>query len=391
MASKIVKHDQELMKKTNKGIILNLIREKKPISRSDLAKLTNMSPTSVSRIVSELSDAGLVMETELGSKNKIGRKALLLDTDPHSIHIACVQLDQDVSRVGIVDFDGNIINEKLVVCNAQDMSWTELSDAICHEVDEIIDATNGSKGKIIGVGIGLPGLIDTNNGLVLSSPQLKWKNVPVAEYFESRLRYTVIADNVIKSKALAETRYGSARDGKRMAFVHFGSGVGSTLISDGKIYRGVSNSAGEIGHTTIDPNGKLCDCGRRGCLQTFITDSSLLEEARKIKDVADTDEIFAAASKGEEWAAGIINNLYTYIAITVCNIICMYNPETVIIGGKLTEHTPETEKIIKNRVEHLMWDQLKGSYDIRFSSLGEHAGLLGMAILMVNRYIDIEL
>lgn len=390
MAHKIRKHDQELMKKINKGLILNLIREKKPISRSDLAKLTNMSPTSVSRIVAELSDAGLIIETAPGT-NKIGRKALLLDTAPNSIYILCAQLDQDVSRVGIVDFDGNIIRENDVVCDVHAMTWTELSDKICHELENVIDDAGIDGTKIIGLGIGIPGLIDTNNGVVLSSPQLQWKNVPLVKYIESRLPYSVTIDNIIKLKALAETYYGSAKNKNNVVFVHFGTGVGSTLISDGKVYRGVTNTAGEIGHTTIDPNGKLCDCGRRGCLQTFITDSALLEEARKIKNVACVDGIFEAASQGEEWAVAILDNLYTYIAITVCNIVCMYNPNTVILGGKLTEYTPETEQIIKDKIEGLMWAQLQGSYDIKLSSLGEHAGLLGMAIWMVNRYIDIEL
>lgn len=391
MMYEVVKHDQEMMRKINKGNILNLIREKKPVSRSELAKITGMSPTSVGRIVSELIELGLIKETELASSKVVGRKALLLDTEPNSVYAVCVQIDEDVSRIGIIDFDGTIIEERSCICDAHSMDWREFSNRICEEIEKIIAETYFEKSKIIGVGIGLPGLIDNVNGIVLFSPQLRWENVKLTEYFKNRLGYHITIDNVIKAKALAENTYGSARDAKRMVFVHFGTGVGSALIVDNRIYRGITNSAGEIGHTTINPNGRLCDCGRRGCLQTYITERALLQEARTIKDISGIDEIFEASSRGEGWAASIVDNLHTYISIAICNIICMYNPNAVIIGGKMMKQPPEVESIIKGKVDKLIWAQFKGSYEIKCSSLGERAGMLGMSILLVNQYIDIEL
>ena len=127
MAYEIVKHDQEMMRKVNKGNILNLIREKKPVSRSELARITGMSPTSVGRIVTELIGLGLIKETELAFSRGVGKKALLLDTEPNSVYVACAQIDEDVSRVGIVDFDGTIIRESTCICDAHNMSWDEFN------------------------------------------------------------------------------------------------------------------------------------------------------------------------------------------------------------------------------------------------------------------------
>jgi len=391
MAYEIVKHDQEMMRKVNKGNILNLIREKKPVSRSELARITGMSPTSVGRIVTELIGLGLIKETELAFSRGVGKKALLLDTEPNSVYVACAQIDEDVSRVGIVDFDGTIIRESTCICDAHNMSWDEFTDKVCDEIEKVIAEADFDKSRIIGLGIGVPGLVDTAHGIVLSSPQLRWENIQLAKHVESRLGYKTTIDNVIKAKALAENTYGSDRDAKRVVFVHFGTGVGSALITDNRIYRGVTNSAGEIGHTTINPNGRLCDCGRRGCLQTYITERALLQEARTIRNISGIDEIFEAASKGEGWAVSILDNLHTYISIAICNIICMYNPNIVIIGGKMVKKPPEIESIIKEKVDRQIWAQFQGSYEIKCSSLGEHAGLLGMAVLLVNKYIDIEL
>lgn len=390
MTYEVIKHDQETMRKNNKGNILNLIRENKPVSKSELSKITNMSPTSVSRIVTELIELGLIKETELAS-GKIGRKALLLDTVSSSVYVICVQADQDILRIGIVDFDGTIINETTHFCDAPGMSWTAFSNKICDEVSNIIEITDIDKSKIIGVGIGIPGLVDTANGIVLSSPQLKWVNIQLADYIQNKLGYPTMIDNIIKAKALAENTYGAARDAKRVAFVHFGTGVGSALILNNEIYRGVTNSAGEIGHTTINPNGKLCDCGRRGCLQTYITERAILQEARAVKDISNVNEIFEAYTKGEDWAIIILDQLHTYISIAICNVICMYNPDTVIFSGKMTEQPAKTEYIIKDNVDRLIWAQFKGSYEIKRSVLGENGGLLGMAVLLINKYLDIKL
>lgn len=390
MDRKIIKHDQEMMRKVNKQNILDLIREKSPISRAELAKLTKMSPTSVSRIVSELMDLGLIKESEFTS-GKVGRKALLLDTIPDSVYVISVQIDLNILRFGIVDFNGSIVKQHSVIYNAHDLNWTDIADLVCNGITQLTEHAAINSKNIIGLGVGVPGLIDTANGFVLFSPQLRWENVQLANYLREKTGYDTIIENIIKAKALAENTYGLAKNKKLVAFVHFGSGVGSALIMNSKIYRGVTNSAGEIGHTTIDPNGRLCDCGRRGCLQTYITEHALMQEARTIKNISSIHEIYDASDNNEKWAQEILNKLYIYMSITICNTICMYNPDSVIISGKLTERPQNIETIIKNKVNDLILPQFKGSYELNRSTLGESSGLLGISILCINKYLSIEL
>lgn len=383
----IIKHDQELMKKNNRQIIIDLIREKRPISRADLAKLTNMSPTSVSRIVTELCELGLIKETELTSSG-VGRKALLLDTVSNCTFVVSVELDQEMAKIAIVDFDANFIAEQYVYYNSQTMGWEGIIDKLCKSIEEIIEKTKIDKSKIIGVGFGIPGIIDTNKGIVVFSPQLGWKDIKLVSYIEKKLVYKTTIDNIIKLKALGENIHGSTKGYKRAALINFGTGVGSALIVNEEIYRGITNSAGEIGHTTIDPNGRLCHCGRRGCLQTYITDWALIQDAKMVKDVTDVKEIFTAASNEEGWAVDILDRLYTYVGIAVCDVIYMYNPDTVIISGKLIEEEPDMRDIIIDRVKELIWEPFKGTYNIKFSSLGDKSGVLGVATLVLDKYFD---
>ncbi len=386
----IIKHDQELMKKSNKKTILSLIRERNPISRAQLAKITRMSPTSVSRIVTELMELGLVKETDLTTSG-VGRKASLLATDPSSTHIIALHMDSDYSTIGIVDFDGRIIGKKEFKFSSKDSSWQDIIDQLCKIVGTRIDKEENQDINIIGIGVALPGIIDGQKGRVVFSPQLGWSNLDLQDYLEKELGYKIIIDNSIKAKALAENIYGSAKESEKAVYLNFGSGVGSALIINDEIFRGVTNSAGEIGHTTIDPDGKLCDCGRRGCLQTYITDWALIQEAKTVKDIESVKEIFDSFSTGEEWAVNILDRLYRYIGIAVSNTICMYNPDTVIIGGTLIEEEKDIKEIFIEKVEEQIWEPFKGTYRIKLSELGEEASLLGMAELILNKYIDSEI
>jgi N-acetylglucosamine repressor len=378
------------MRKTNREIILNLIREKKPISRADLARATNMSPTSVSRIVAELDELGLVKETTLTS-NGVGRKAMLLDTDPGSIYVISVELDKTTSKIGVVDFDGYINFQQYMKYDFHNMDWKNIIDDVCEKIEKIIEKENIQESKIAGIGIGIPGIIDNKSGVVNFSPQLKWKGIPLVKYVEKKLGFKTRIDNIIKLKALAENIYGSTKGVNKAALINFGTGVGSALIIEEEIYRGITNSSGEIGHTTIEPNGRLCDCGRRGCLQTYISINELIAEARRVKDISSLKEIFDSSSNGESWAIDILDRWYTYIGIAVCDVIYVYNPETVIISGEIIEQEPWIKDTIIDKVEKLIWEPFKDTYEIKHSVLGEKAGMIGISILVLNQYIDAEL
>ena len=313
---------------------------------------------------------------------------MLLDTDPDSIYVISVELDKTVCKIAVVDFDGYIKSQQCVKYDFYHMDWKNIMDEICNIIREIMKDEKIPKSKIAGIGIGIPGIIDDKSGIVTFSPQLGWKSIPLAEYVEREMGFETKIDNIIKLKALAENIYGSAKGVNKAALLNLGTGVGSSLIIDEEIYRGVTNSSGEIGHTTIEPNGRLCDCGRRGCLQTYISINELIGEARRVKDVSSIKEIFDASSDGESWAIEILDRWYTYVGIAVCDVIYVYNPETVIISGEIIEQAPWIIDIIRDVVEKSIWKPFKDTYEIKKTALGDKAGIIGISILVLDRYID---
>lgn len=383
------KQNQDFIKLHNKQMVLDLLISKAPVSRADLTKLTKMSATSISRIVAELCEQGLVIETGLSSRG-VGRTSVMLEINPQAVYAIGVELDRDIVNVALVDFSSRIMLKKTIVHRTSEQSVEDTLQTIHAAIRSIVGESGINPAKLIGVGVGIPGIIDFQRKRVVFSPQLGWSNVLVAEQLQRLCGYSVVIDNELKLRALAEYLHGTAKGAARLAVVGLGNGVGSALVVDGKLYRGDTNSAGELGHTTIDPNGTLCECGRRGCLQTYIANGAVLQEARKIKPIERAEELYEAAARGESWTIGILDRVTTYIGITISNIACMYNPDTIVLCGSLIEQFPALLQDIERKYAGLLWQPFAGTFALKLSALKDTSASIGAATLVFQSQLDLS-
>ncbi|MFC0331565.1 ROK family protein [Paenibacillus sepulcri] len=383
------KHDQDFMKRQNRLTVFEIIKNQAPISRAAIAKQTGMSATTVSRIVGELADQGYILESDQVSVG-LGRKSTLLGIADTSVLSVGVELDSHQMNIGIVDIQGNIVCSSKYTRTSDekpDVTLMRISEAI----HDLMEQHGIDKTRALGIGMGLPGIVNNQTGIVVFSVQLGWKNVQLAERLKELTGYEVAVDNELKVKALAEHLKGAAIGSRRTALLGFGNGVGSALILEGEIYRGETNSAGEIGHTTIDPSGMMCECGKAGCLQTYINISSLLSEANKIRPIATIEELFAARQAGEGWAKYLIERALQYIAITVNNVVCMYNPDSVILSGELVDKFPAIyEEVEELCTKEIVWEPLRGSFRIFRSELNERGVMIGSGLLSQMRFFKLD-
>ncbi|GIO52279.1 MULTISPECIES: ROK family transcriptional regulator [Paenibacillus] len=383
------KHDQDYIRRKNRSTVFELIRKHSPLSRAEIARLTGMSPTTVSRIVSELFQQDFMHEIEQTTTG-VGRKAVMLHVNPGSVLSVGVEIDRSGIRIGIVDLDGKVVHSTQVTRDSRETPEATL-ERIASAIEELILAEDIDRRKVVGIGVGLPGIVDYAGGSVVLSAQLGWKQTDIAGELRRLTGFEVAVDNELKVRALAEHQYGSARGSSRSVLIGFGSGVGSSLIIDGEIYRGETNSAGEIGHTVVDPGGLLCECGKVGCLQTYIAEASLVEQANKIKPIGSLEELFQARKDGEYWAASIVDRAMTFVAVTVSNIACVYNPDTVILTGKLVESFPEVRDFISDKcMDQFVWEPLRGTFQIVYSALESDGVVIGSGILAQNLFLDID-
>lgn len=381
------KHDQLLMKKQNKALVLEMIKNKSPISRMEISKITGMSPTSISRIVGELHQQGFVKETELVTSG-VGRKATLLDVCEDVLYTIGIELDQSSLKIGLVNYVGEIIDLQTFSRDPLE-SYEETLQSIHYHVNDLIRKNEIPAKKIIGLAVGLPGSIDYQNGIVRLSDQLKWKDVSLAKNLSERTSFQVVIDNELKMKAIAENTVGKAKGAMNSILVGIGSGIGSAITLNGEVYRGESNNAGEIGHTVVDPNGNVCNCGKIGCLATYISERALLADCKKVKEISSIEEVFEAFRNHESWALNILDRTLTYIALSMSNLACLYNPEIIILSGNLIEKIPEVKQIIEEKCERYMWEPIKQTLRIDYSNLGDEGVVLGAAIHAQNTLLEL--
>ncbi|WP_099361644.1 ROK family transcriptional regulator [Fredinandcohnia onubensis] len=382
------KQDQLLMKKQNKKLVLEIIKHQSPISRMEIAKVTGMSPTTITRIVNELHEQGFVKETELVTSG-VGRRATLLDVSGEVLYTIGIELDKLIIKVGIVNYIGEIVAWRSEL-REQSEKYDITIEKVLKIINELIKVNKIPREKIIGVAVGLPGLINYKNGIVNVSDQLKWKNVNLASDLRERLGFNVIIDNELKMKIIAENYTGRAKDCRNAVLVGIGSGIGSAIILNGEIYRGESNNAGEIGHTVIDPTGNVCNCGKIGCLATYISEGAILSDARKVKDVDCIEDVFDSYRNQESWAVNILDRASTYIALAISNILCVYDPEVIILSGNTIQKFPEIKEAIERKLDLFVWEPIKEKVKMVYSELRDRGVVLGSAIQAQNMLLDLE-
>ncbi|MCC3646944.1 MULTISPECIES: ROK family transcriptional regulator [Bacillaceae] len=382
------KQDQLLMKRQNKNLVLDILKTKSPISRIDIAKITGMSPTSITRIVNELQLQGYLRETEAVASG-VGRKATLLEVRGDVLYTVGIEIDKSLLKVGIVNYIGEMVSLLKSKRNESE-SYMETLHKINMIIQKIMDENEIPAAKIVGLAVGLPGYIDYKNGIVKVSDQLKWKDANLAEDLQKLTSFNVIVDNELKMKIVAESFTGKAMNSQNSILIGIGSGIGSSIMLNGDIYRGETNNAGEIGHTVIDPTGNVCNCGKIGCLATYISEGAILADSRKVKDISSIEDVFQSYRDREPWALNIMDRASTYIALAISNLLCLYNPEVIILSGNTIEKLPEMKDAIEQKCELYIWEPLKQSVRIVYSELSDNGVVLGAAIQAQNLMLELE-
>nr|WP_309100342.1 ROK family protein [Fredinandcohnia onubensis] len=373
--------DRTMLRRHHTLLIFNLIREAKRISRVDLAKMVQMSNTAVGNIIKDLINRNLVREVGFTNGN-VGRKPTLLEINPDGALVIGMDLDIDKVNLGVVDLNGGILEKKQFRLNL--MQTTELVIAeISNKINLLLSGLNKDVAKkIIGLGVSIPGLVSWPEGEIKTIPQFHWENINLRKHLEEKLNLSVYIDNNVKAQLQAEYLFGAAKDSKHAVCIHIGTGVGGAVIENGEMLRGTNNILGEIGHMIMDPGGLLCDCGRFGCLQTLICSNSLEKQLEK-----PIDEIIIGAKTNDLGAKKLIDRADESLALAIANVICLYNPEVVLLVGSMVEEREDLVRKVQHLVKKYIWSPLSNSYQIKKSELGDDAGIIGASALVLGEQL----
>jgi len=290
-------------------------------------------------------------------------------------------------KLGLVHPKGVVIARSHFPTKPFSASKKKLIGALAHEINKIITSQGLKFKDIEGVGIGLPGLVNYDTGIVRFLPNIPgWKNVPLKSILEKKIKLPVYIENDVKLITLAEWKFGAGRGVKNLVCLTLGTGVGSGLILDDRLYRGVANAAGELGHMPLNEKGPACNCGGFGCFERYVGNRSLYALAEQIMNKKDltTVTMFTLAEKGNAKALKFWKQAATHVGNGLVGIVNLLNPELIIIGGGISNNEkylfPTIKEVIKKRAMSLQGSLVK----IKRAKFGDDAGIIGAQVLVYN-------
>jgi glucokinase-like ROK family protein len=369
--------DQALVRQINLSVIMHQLRENAPISRANLAELTGLNKTTVSSLVYELIQNGFVREVGLESSEEgrgAGRRAVMLTLDPDAGFIISAEIGVDFISVITTNFAPDIIwkhKEKI----DPDMGQRLIVDRALALLLKAVAEGQKKSENFLGLAVGVPGLVDMETGTLLFAPNLRWKYIPLRSFLENSFDTLIIVDNEANMAALGEIYFGSAQGYQEVLYVSAGVGLGGGIVHNGKVCRGATGFAGEIGHMTVDPQGELCNCGNRGCWESFVSQRTLfkqIEEAIGRGERSSLAKVLAddisqisvplvaeAAREGDQVALQALENIGGKLGVGIASLVNALNPELVVFGGILSLAGDILLPVIKDELERrsLKWSQ----------------------------------
>ncbi|WP_378955935.1 ROK family protein [Pelosinus sp. sgz500959] len=379
----------------NESLIVNMIRRRGPISRVDIAKLTGLTAPTVTNISGKLIEYGLIQEYMVGEYSG-GRRPVLLKANSEKTNMIIIDI-RSKEMVGYLINGGLEIKEETChdIQNLKPekiLSLLEDTIAECHSLED---------GQLaLAIGIIVRGPVMSQEGLSLFSPSTGWHNVPLKYIVEKRFQLPVFVENDMRAMALGAYHYGPYRDIKNAVFLGVGGGIGSGIIFNGELYRGFGDSAGEIGHTVVDVDGPLCSCGNHGCLEAMASELALVNkvvqsiskgEKSLVSEMVKGDitairpkHIYAAAEEGDELAISMFQHVAQYIGMGVANIINIFNPQLVLVGGGIVKGRKFMEDTMMQVIKERALASCYSSTRIEFSSEGRKDALKGIVDVVME-------
>ena len=384
----IRKGDPEMAREINRSLVLNYLRNTKQTHRAEIAKALNLTKVTITTIINQLIDEGLVKELGEGKSQKMGgRRPHLISLNNTNNFIIGFDIGKTNTVVALGDLKGNII--KLVrETTVQDPNVQNVIKHISYLLKKIIKETKIDSKKISGLGISAAGIVDSSNGIIELSPDFNWKNIHLRDLLISELGFPVIIDNCTRVMVLGERWFGNAMEVKNAFFVNIGYGIGSAVVIDGKIYHNHS----EFGHLYVTNKNIKCYCGKYGCLEAVASGNAIEKAANRILNMKGKTWLTARnvadmARKENKLANKIFFDSGKYIGRSIASVANLLNPEKIIIGGGVSLAGEILLDSIIEEFQKQTMEVIKNNTSIELSKLGMDAGASGAIALGLKHFI----
>ena len=386
-----IKGSFDLMKKLNVSLILQTIREDGPISRAQIAEDTDLTAATISKITRELIEVDLIKEGTIG-KSSGGRPPIMLELNAKAGYLIGINLGPGLLEVILTNLDGEIINKqsKEIEIIEQEIVLNKVKKMI----RDVIKASKIDNDKLMGIGIALHGMVDSDKGESIFAPFYGWHYVQIREFFAKEFSVPVFIENDVRAMALGEKWFGVAEDVDDFLILYVGNGIGSGIMIDGNLYRGVNYSAGEIGHVIIDNDGPQCSCGKFGCLESLASDIASVNRMNKLLEMKGhnkmedltMEQICELANQGDDLALQVLEEKINYLGTGISNLLNILDPKMVVICGAINNASALLFSYLKKIINKQALNTSAVNLKLKTTSLGENSATIGAITLVLNEF-----
>lgn len=384
----------------NKAKLIKYLYLCGPLSNTEITRKTELSLPTVLGLLNELMADGFVAESGLGDSSG-GRRPNLYGIKDDSMFVLGIDIGRYSTRMAIFNNNNKMVTE-LVDISIKLENTRAVLDTICEKAQQLISDSGIDRKRFAGVGIDVPGLINSSTGN--NHTYFNTLGKPLQKYLEEKFDCPVFLENDAKARAYAEFRFGLAKGKQNVLVLYLGWGVGLGMILNGQLYRGHTGFAGEFSHIPMVENGLFCQCGKRGCLETLISATTLANLAKEgIKnnsgsilsslanediDKIETRMIAEAANMGDQYAISILTKLGLDLGKGLAILIQLMNPEMIIIQGRLTVAKHYIVPPIQQSINSYCTPEIRDSTSIVMSDLGQFPALMGIVALLFENLLD---
>ncbi|MEN3185687.1 MAG: ROK family transcriptional regulator [Atribacterota bacterium] len=376
--------------------VIRFVHRQGTTNRVAIARALNLSLSTVTNLVAELKQQGLIQEGGSGQSTG-GRKPLLLHFNREWGLVVAVKIGARRVHVGLANLDGELKFKEVVPLISHEPQ--AIVGQIVHLVSQMLSRNGYS--RIIGMGVCCPGIIDPRKGEVIKAVNLHWENVPLQEMLAPHFSWPVFVENSLDTGALGEKWFGVGRDVQDLLYINVGNGVGAGIISHGELLEGYQHGAGEFGHMSIDLSGPPCPCGNRGCVELYVSAPALVRKTQEyikkggktriahlVDDISgdfSCEVIDQAAYLGDFFALTLWKETGKILGRAVANLVNLLDPQVVVIGGGLSLAHPAFLESVAETVWEITASLHRRKVEIRRAFFGRDSGLVGAAALTVER------
>ncbi|MDC5847906.1 ROK family transcriptional regulator [Vibrio europaeus] len=350
----------DLVKQLNSAAVYRLIDQQGPISRIQVADVSQLAPASVTKITRQLLERGLIKEVAQQASTG-GRRAISLTTEVEPFHSVAIRLGRDYLQFSLYDLGG-----KELASDYNEFFYTtqeELVEGLLSQLKNFIQDNQTNINQLIAIGVALPGLVNPETGVVEYMPNISIDNLALSELIHNTFHVQCFVGNDVRGMALAEHYFGASQDCQDSILVSVHRGTGAGIIVNGQVFLGFNRNVGEIGHIQIDPLGEQCQCGNFGCLETVAANPAIVERVNKLikqgyesslteLETIGISDVCEHANMGDELAKQSLVRVGNQLGKAIAITINLFNPQKIVIAGDITQCEEILFPAIRRNVEN---------------------------------------